>query len=95
MHFIPRRELPPPSGEQHRQYSEFSDQIGRDPTEAIPKRTRNVSPPPRAAVLRFLDARKKHLKKHGVSSTESLIPCWWKGGFKFSTSPRSSAPSRP
>lgn len=47
------------------------------------QRTAPILPPARAAVLRFLDARKKHLSKHGIRNAEPLIPCWWKGEFKF------------
>lgn len=47
------------------------------------QRTAPILPPARAAVLRFLDARKKHLKKHGVNQVEPLIPVWRDGEFKF------------
>jgi len=50
------------------------------------QRTAPILPPARAAVLRFLDARKIHVKKHGVSSTEQLIPSWRKGEFIFYSS---------
>ena len=47
------------------------------------KRTTPILPPARDAVLRFLDARDKHLRSKGVEQTEALIPSWRDGRFDF------------
>jgi integrase len=47
------------------------------------QRTAPILPPARAAVLRFIEARRNWLKAHGVDRTEALIPVWWDGKFKF------------
>jgi len=46
------------------------------------QRTAPILPPARPAVLRFLEARKKRVRAHGVEKTEALIPTWRNGTFK-------------
>lgn len=50
------------------------------------QRTAPILPPARAAVLRFLDARKRYVKKHGAAAAEPLVPVWWKGELTFYSS---------